>query len=57
MGVDWYPCNYCGRTFPDCGDYVLCSGNDGNCGTEWCSDKCAEKEGYVRAALQCNRAF
>ena len=42
MGVDWYSCNNCGDTFPDCGDYVDCP----YCGTHWCSDECAEKDGY-----------
>jgi hypothetical protein len=43
MGVDFYPCNNCGETFPDCGDYTSCE-----CGVHWCSDECAEAEGYRR---------
>jgi hypothetical protein len=43
MGVDWLTCNYCGETFPDCGDYVYCE----ECGTRWCSVECAEADGYV----------
>lgn len=43
MGVDWYPCKRCGTTYPDCGDYVSCS-----CGKSWCSDKCAEEDGYIQ---------
>lgn len=43
MGVDWYACNNCGETFPDCGDYTGCE-----CGEHWCSDECAEVEGFRR---------
>lgn len=43
MGVDYYSCNYCGETFPDCGDYTYCE-----CGNSWCSDECATEEGYVK---------
>lgn len=42
MGVDWYSCSSCGDTFPDCGYFVTCEG----CGTHWCTDECAEKDGY-----------
>lgn len=42
MGVDWYPCNACRETFPDCGEYWRC----GNCGTMWCSEDCSNKHGY-----------
>lgn len=41
MGVDFYACNNCGDTFPDCGDYTSCE-----CGHNWCSDECAEAEGW-----------
>lgn len=41
MGVDWYSCSECGETFPDCGEYCVCE----ECGTWWCSEKCAEKGG------------
>jgi hypothetical protein len=41
MGVDWYSCETCGETFPDCGDYVWCE-----CGRHWCSDDCAESDGF-----------
>lgn len=44
MGVDWYPCEHCGETFPDCGSYVYC--ND-DCYKRWCSDECAEADGFV----------
>lgn len=49
MGVDFMVCNNCGETFPDCGDYVYCDG----CGTRWCSDDCAEEEGYDFAEESC----
>lgn len=41
MGVDWLSCKRCGDTFPDCGHFVNCE-----CGETWCSDECAEKDGY-----------
>lgn len=44
MGVDWYPCVKCGETFPDCGPHVSC-----DCGNYWCSDECAEKDGFRRS--------
>lgn len=43
MGVDFYICHYCQETFPDCGSYTHC----GNCYNHWCSDECAEKEGWI----------
>ncbi|OME54127.1 hypothetical protein BSK59_16230 [Paenibacillus odorifer] len=43
MGVDFYACNNCRDTFPDCGHYVSCE-----CGEHWCSDECAEEEGFRR---------
>lgn len=43
MSIDYYSCNNCGETFPDCGDYISCEG----CGTSWCCDECAEEDGYV----------
>ena len=43
MSIDYYTCSTknCGNTFADCGDYISC-----NCQAHWCSDKCAEKDGY-----------
>lgn len=41
MGVDFYACENCGDTFPDCGYYISCE-----CGGRWCSDKCAEEHGF-----------
>ncbi len=43
MSVDYYTCNHCGDTFPDCGYFVSCE----SCGTHWCSDECAEEDGYI----------
>lgn len=34
MGVDFYPCDDCGETFPDCGVYFWC---------EDCSNKLCEE--------------
>ena len=44
MGVDYFSCVRCGETFPDCGYFECC-----DCGNVWCSDECAEKDGFVRA--------
>jgi hypothetical protein len=41
MGVDFLVCRNCGDTFPDCGYCVWCE-----CGEHWCSDSCAEADGY-----------
>lgn len=41
MGVDFYTCNSCRGTFPDCGHYTGCE-----YGIHWCCDDCAESEGY-----------
>jgi hypothetical protein len=35
MGVDFYACENCGHTFPDCGDYFGCE-----CGAIFCSSEC-----------------
>lgn len=43
MGVEFYTCDNCGTTFPDCGEYVSCE----TCWTKWCCDECAEEDGYV----------
>jgi len=42
MSVDYYVCKRCGRTFPDCGYFVSCE----RCGEHWCSDECAEEDGF-----------
>ena len=43
MSVDFYACDNCGKTFPDCGRYYTCNCD---CGRHWCSLECAEEEGY-----------
>jgi hypothetical protein len=50
MGVDFYACDYCGDTFPDCGEYVSCE-----CGEHWCSDECAEADGFKEES--CSKGF
>ena len=39
MGVDFYACDICHDTFPDCGDYVSCE-----CGGKFCSNDCASMD-------------
>lgn len=39
MGVDFYTCQRCRRTFPDCGRYFSCS-----CEARFCSDRCGERQ-------------
>lgn len=43
MGIDYYVCDNknCGEGFPDVGEYVMCE-----CGCNWCSDECAEEDGF-----------
>lgn len=40
MGVDYYTCANCERTFPDCSYYFTCA----NCEYSFCSDACGKKE-------------
>jgi hypothetical protein len=42
MGVDYYTCNHCDETFPDCGPMIWCA-----CGNKWDYDECAAADGYV----------
>ncbi len=42
MGVDFYICEQCSDTFPDCGHYINCN----NCYRHWCSEYCAELDGW-----------
>ncbi len=42
MGISFWICHNCNRTFPDCGEYTRCN----TCELHWCSDECAEEEGY-----------
>ena len=41
MSVDFFDCVVCGESVCECGDYVGCE-----CGRQWCSDECAEEDGY-----------
>lgn len=52
MSVDFLVCKRCGETFCDCGDFVSCE-----CGENWCSDECAEADGYKEehCRLGCNK--
>jgi hypothetical protein len=47
MSVDYYSCERCGDTFPDCGYYTTCSEDKGGCGRTWCSDECADEDGHI----------
>jgi hypothetical protein len=40
MGVDFYTCENCGRTFPDCGPYFSCY----SCSARFCSNECGVKQ-------------
>lgn len=44
MGVDFLICTHCNDTFCDCGPYIRCY----NCWRKWCSDECAEADGYKK---------
>lgn len=52
MGVDFYSCNKCGEVYADCGYYVTCEEDVGGCGRSWCSDKCANDDGYVECSCK-----
>lgn len=45
MGVEYCACETCGDTFPDSGEFVSCE-----CGRTWCSDDCAELDGFRKEA-------
>jgi hypothetical protein len=47
MGVAWNSCSKCGESFPDCGDFEICSEDKGGCGRVWCSYDCALEDGYI----------
>lgn len=42
MGVDFYVCQRCSNTFPDCGYYINCN----ECYNHWCCEQCAEEDGW-----------
>ncbi|MGL5330368.1 MAG: hypothetical protein ACRDD7_13950 [Peptostreptococcaceae bacterium] len=52
MGVDYLICSNCRDGFPDCGSFVTCDYDAGGCGTNWCSEECAEEEGYVKCSCK-----
>lgn len=39
MGVDFYTCAFCQRTFPDCGPYFNCF-----CGEHFCTPACGGRQ-------------
>ena len=41
MSVDFFDCRVCGQSVCECGHFVCC-----DCGEKWCSEECAESEGY-----------
>lgn len=43
MGVDFFPCDYCGESICDCGSWEECNRD---CGRRWCDMKCAKADGY-----------
>lgn len=45
MGVDFFPCDFCGESICDCGSYITC--ND-KCYRRWCDKECAKNDGYIR---------
>lgn len=45
MGVDFFPCDRCGDSICDFGDYIRC--ND-ECGRWWCGLVCARGDGFRR---------
>jgi len=49
MSIDYLSCKHCGEGFPDCCDYVGC-----DCGESWCSDECAEEDGYKETTCDLN---
>lgn len=44
MSIEYLICERCEKTFADCSGYTVCE----SCNTHWCSDECAEEDGYVR---------
>ncbi len=42
MGVDFWICKACNRTFQDCGPHETCSEDEIGCGARYCSAECAK---------------
>ncbi|MGL4453721.1 MAG: hypothetical protein ACRCX8_06775 [Sarcina sp.] len=55
MGVDFYPCSYCGETYCDCGEYVTCNEEAGGCGRDWCGNECAGYDGHKDCSCKLER--
>ncbi len=49
MGVDFFPCDKCGKTVCDAGVYERC-----DCGRKWCSRKCSKDDGHDRELDDCS---
>jgi len=44
MGIDYYSCDHCGEAFGDYWDgYEMCE-----CGKHYCSQECANDNGFIR---------
>ena len=41
MSVDFFDCKVCGESVCECGEFVGCE-----CGRKWCSDECAQEDGF-----------
>lgn len=52
MSVDYYICNRCNEIYDDCRYFVTCDEDAGGCGRHWCSDECAEKDGYRKCSCK-----
>lgn len=46
MGIDFLVCSECETGFPDVSDYEFC-----DCGRDWCSEDCAEKNGLLKPEI------
>jgi hypothetical protein len=45
MGVSYYTCDSCSRTYPDCGYYGYCKCGASLC--DWCYDEARKKHGGI----------
>ena len=43
----FFDCNVCGESVCKCGNFVSCE-----CSREWCSDECAEVDGFERGSCR-----
>ena len=51
MSVDYYTCQNCHDTFPDCCDYFCCSG----CESMFCTNECGGRELIKKAYTEDDR--